>query len=111
MYSTLDFIKHIQDESAFILRNTLNENFESFMQKEVLQKAIIRSLEIIGEASKKIPQDFKLNHPLVDWKSMAGTRDKLIHHYFGVDYEIVWDIIENEIPFLDEYLVKLIQNF
>lgn len=75
------------------------------MRDETLQRAAARSLEIIGEAFKQVPEDFRIAHEGIDWKSFAGLRDKLIHHYFGVDYQIVWDIIVNELP---ELKVKLI---
>lgn len=58
---------------------------------------MVRSLEIIGEATKNLSDDFRVQHPQVSWKRMAGMRDKLIHEYFGVDYDVVWDVIENHI--------------
>jgi uncharacterized protein with HEPN domain len=59
----------------------------------VLCRAVVRSIEIIGEASKKIDDNFKSIHNHIEWKKMSGTRDKLIHDYFGIDYDIVWDMI------------------
>jgi uncharacterized protein with HEPN domain len=60
--------------------------------------AVVRNLEIIGEAVKQLPEHISTNHPEVDWKKIAGLRDILIHAYFGVDLEIVWDIIQNKLP-------------
>lgn len=74
----------------------------------MLCRAIVRSIEIIGEASKKIDEEFKAKHPYIEWKKMAGTQDKLIHDYFGIDYDIVWDIIESKIPDLDHFLKQLV---
>lgn len=65
-----------------------------------LQRAFIRSLEIIGEASKKIPESFRAEHPEVEWRQMSGMRDRLIHGYLSVDYEIVWDVLMTRIPVL-----------
>lgn len=98
LLSHLDFLKHIADEIDFILSQTENKSQKEVFDNNVLSRAIVRSFEIIGEATKKLNPDFKLLHPQVQWKSMAGTRDRLIHHYFGVDYDIVWDIIINELP-------------
>lgn len=80
-----------------------------FLQNPTIKRAFVRSLEIIGEATKNIPKDFKLNYAEVDWKNMARMREKLIHHYFGVNYSIVWDVVNNEIPALHEKILKLIE--
>jgi uncharacterized protein with HEPN domain len=92
LLSHLDFLKHIAVEIDFILDKTSGKEQQDVFNDAVLSRAIIRSLEIIGETTKKLPNDFTQNYPEVEWKSMAGTRDRLIHHYFGVDYDIVWDI-------------------
>jgi uncharacterized protein with HEPN domain len=96
--SDAELLQHIKEESIFILNNTANKQLQDVLQDGILNRAIIRSLEIIGEASKKLSIQFKLNHTKIEWKKMAATRDKLIHDYFGIDYEIVWDIIENKLP-------------
>lgn len=69
----------------------------------------MRSLEIIGEAAKNIHNDFKANYPEIDWKSMTGMRDRLIHKYFGVDYQIVWDVVINEIPKLKKEISSILE--
>jgi uncharacterized protein with HEPN domain len=97
-HSNLELIKHISDECSFILKFTNGLNYDEFYDNIVLRKAIERSIEIIGEACKKIDVEFKTNHTQIKWKEMAGTRDIIIHNYAGVDYEIVWQIIEVEIP-------------
>ncbi len=96
--SNLELVKHIFDEREFILTHTHEKTEEQVLDDAVLIKALERSIEIIGEASKKIYDEFKSMHPHIEWKKMAGTRDHLIHHYFGIDYDILWDIIENKIP-------------
>jgi uncharacterized protein with HEPN domain len=77
------------------------------LSDEVLCRASIRSLEIIGEATKKLTDEFKNHHPSIEWKKIAGTRDKLIHDYYGIDYDIVWDIISSKIKELNQYLIDL----
>lgn len=109
MLSLLDFLKHIKDETAFILIHSQQLAENDFYENEVLQKAFVRSLEIIGEATKKLPPEFRENYPQINWKAIAGTRDMLIHNYFGVDYQIVWDIIQHEIPELDAELMRIIR--
>ena len=72
--------------------------FENFIEDETLKRAVVRSLEIIGEATKKIPADIKVKWNTIQWKNMAGMRDRLIHDYMGVNYTIVWDVMKNKIP-------------
>jgi uncharacterized protein with HEPN domain len=72
--------------------------YEDFLIDETLKRAVVRSLEIIGEATKKIPADEKLKWSNIQWKSMAGMRDRLIHDYMGINYIIVWDVTKNKIP-------------
>lgn len=70
------------------------------MANETLRRAFVRSLEIIGEAAKKVSEEFRAQHPTVEWRAMSGMRDRLIHDYFGVDNELVWDVVQNRIPAL-----------
>lgn len=76
----------------------------------MLIRAFTRSFEVIGEAVKNLPDEFRIQYPLVDWKGYAGMRDKLIHHYFGVDYDIVWDSLQNEIPELKQWIDVIIET-
>ncbi|MBK7214299.1 MAG: DUF86 domain-containing protein [Bacteroidales bacterium] len=107
----IEFLKHIRDENLFIL-SFIDKGLtkEDFLEDEVLKRAIVRSLEIIGEASKKIPADFKLKWDLISWKNMAGMRDRLIHDYMGVNYSIVWDVIKNKIPELHIQIMKVLEK-
>ena len=74
----------------------------------MITRAFSRSLEIIGEAVKKLPDDLRVKYPQIDWKDIAGMRDVLIHDYFGVDYELVWDVVKNEIPTLRFQIEQII---
>ena len=78
------------------------------LENETLKRAVVRSLEIIGEASKKIPADFKLKWNDINWKNMAGMRDRLIHDYMGINYTIVWDVAKNKIPELSKQIIDVI---
>lgn len=107
----IEYLKHIRDESLFILsviHKDVNKN--DFLQDETLKRAVVRSLEIIGEATKKIPADFKVKWNAIMWKNMAGMRDRLIHDYMGVNYSIVWDVAKNKIPELYEQIVQVLEK-
>ncbi len=88
--------------------STSDLNKEDFLSDEVLKRAITRSLEIIGEATKKIPADFKVKWSSIQWKNMAGMRNRLIHDYIGVNYSIVWDVVRNKIPQLLDQIEDLL---
>jgi len=75
--------------------------YEKFSHDKTLCRAVTRSLEIIGEALKNVPDPVRTAHPEIPWKFMAGIRDKMIHGYFAIDYEIVWDVIQNKLPELE----------
>jgi len=106
--SNLELLRHIATETAFILKHIEGKTKDEFISDDLLCHAMVRSLEIIGEASKKVDPDFKIENPHIEWRKMAGTRDKMIHDYFGVDYEIVWDIIEKKIPELDHFINEIL---
>ena len=103
-----EYLKHILKEVNYLLTESANIEVGDFLKNETQMRAFSRSLEIIGEAAKQVPEGFRILHPEIDWKSMAGMRDRLIHHYFGVDYEIVWDVIENEIPKLKKQMESIL---
>ncbi|MEW6011173.1 HepT-like ribonuclease domain-containing protein [Methanobacterium movens] len=100
-------MEHIFDEIEFLETNFYDLELEDLMKDPVLQRACIRSLEVMGEAVKNISDDFKKEYSEIEWRKIAGLRDKLIHHYFGVDWDIVWNVIQNKIPEIKESLEKI----
>lgn len=104
------YLRHIMDEMLFLEKYSCNVTFDELKNDEVLKRSFLRSIEIIGEASKNTPSSFKEGHPEVPWKEMAGMRDRLIHAYFSVDWDIVWDVITKEIPENKILIQKLIEE-
>jgi uncharacterized protein with HEPN domain len=105
--SNIELVQHILVETSFILQHTNKKSKADVVNDEVLCRAVVRSLEIIGEAAKKLDEEFKSTNSHIEWKKLAGTRDKLIHDYFGIDYDIVWDIIETKIQDLDYFMRQI----
>jgi uncharacterized protein with HEPN domain len=91
------FLNHILDEANYLIRNSANISYPKFFENETLKRSFVRSLEVIGEAAKNIPDDFRDKYSDIPWKDMAGLRDILIHRYFGINYKMVWDIVKNQV--------------
>ena len=108
--SAREYLQHILDETAYLRQSSASLDKAAFLRDETLKRAFVRSLEIIGEAVKQIPEDLRQRHPVIEWRAMAGMRDRLIHAYFGVDYEIVWDVIVNQLPALDMEIKKILTS-
>lgn len=84
--SMREYLQHILDETDYLTKQSRDVSRETFLQDETLKRAFVRSIEIIGEAVKKIPESVRQEHPEIDWRAVAGMRDRLIRGYFGVDY-------------------------
>jgi uncharacterized protein with HEPN domain len=99
--SAHEYLQHILDETTYLMTSSTSLDKAEFVQDETLKRAYVRSLEVIGEAVKQLPNELRQKYDSIEWRAMAGMRDRLIHNYFGVDYDIVWDVIVNKIPPLD----------
>ena len=108
--SLIELLNHIQKEASYLEKSTLSLSKDTFLADEHLSRAFLRSLEIIGEATKKLPLELRQTYPQIQWKNMAGLRDKLIHDYFGVDYDLIWDILTNNIPELHKNITWIIDD-
>jgi uncharacterized protein with HEPN domain len=104
-----EYLRHILVEVDYLMAQRAGLTFDDFSASETLRRAFVRSLEIIGEAAKKVPADFRMQHPTVEWRAMTGMRDRLIHDYFGVDYELVWDVVQNHIPELRDQIASMLE--
>ena len=103
-----DYLRHILVETEYLLDQSQTLTYERFAADETLRRAFVRSLEIIGEAVKNLPEGFRAAHPEVEWRPIAHMRDRLIHGYFGVDYQLVWDVVCEKIPGLKRSIQRII---
>ncbi len=106
----IHFLNDIFISSEKILSLVEKKSFDEFVKDWIIVDAIIRNLEIIGEAAKHLPKDLKQKYADIEWKKIIGLRDVLIHEYFGINHKILWDIIKNKIPELREQIKAITEN-
>ncbi|UPQ80820.1 DUF86 domain-containing protein [Flavobacterium azooxidireducens] len=106
----IEFIGHIFEELKFVINTTNSLTYELFIEDEVIKRAVVRALEIVGEATKNLSIDFRLKYNQVPWKFMAGMRDKLIHDYMGVDYRLVFKTAKEDVPELFDFIELIIKE-
>lgn len=105
------FLEHITESIREIERHIKNMSEGKFMRDVKTQDAVIRRIEIIGEATKNLPSNFRKKNPHVEWKEIAGMRNKLIHEYFGIDLDLVWSVVNDDIPKLKKQISNLLEKF
>ena len=108
--STLPFLQHILSETQYLTARSQGLTKPEFLGDETLKRAFVRSLEIIGEATKQIPEEIRQKYRHVDWRAMAGMRDRFIHGYLGVDYYIVWDVITTKVPGVQREVEQIVRH-
>jgi uncharacterized protein with HEPN domain len=102
------YLEDILEAGRKIRLYTTGLSFEAFCDDSKTADAVIRNLEIIGEAVKQIPEPIRVKRPSMAWRKIAGLRDILIHAYFGVDLEMIWDVVKNKLPPLEESVSELL---
>jgi uncharacterized protein with HEPN domain len=93
-----------------ILEYTKDMDFDRFSRSQMVIDAVMRNIEILGEATKNVSDKLKSKYPEIEWRKISGTRDRIIHFYFGIKLEIVWDIISTHIPNLKRQLENIIKK-
>ena len=105
-----DLVEDIRQAIGRIRRYTRRLSYEEFLRDTMVQDAVVRNLEIIGEAAKGFSAGFRKKHKTIRWRDIAGMRDRLIHHYAGVNWSIVWDVIRTKLPGLGRQLAALSES-
>ncbi len=101
------FLAHILESIDLVEGYSEGKTLEEFIESPQLQDAIIRRIEIIGEAVKNLPEDFRRDYPEIAWQKIAGMRDVLIHQYFGADLALTWDVVQSDIPDLKQDISRI----
>jgi uncharacterized protein with HEPN domain len=105
----LEYLHHILQETEYLTDHAQGLSRDAFKDDETLRRAFVRSLEVIGEAVKQLSEELRLKYPDIEWKAIAGMRDRLIYAYFGIDYDIVWDAVATKIPALQEQIRRIVR--
>jgi uncharacterized protein with HEPN domain len=103
-------LEDIRDSCRKILSYTLGMSYEDFINDDKTVDAVVRNFEIVGEAANRVPENFKSDHPEIEWRKIIGFRNRIIHEYFGINYEIVWKIKEENILELKEFMEQAIEK-
>lgn len=104
------FLKHIEESMEEIEKHLIQISEDDFWEDRKTQDAVIRRIEIIGEAVKNLPTEYTRKYPKIEWRAIAGMRDKLIHEYFGIDLGMIWETVNNDLPKLKKQIRELLEK-
>jgi uncharacterized protein with HEPN domain len=108
--TALHFLEDIKESAGKIKKYTTGMSYDQFIKDVKTQDAVIRNFEIIGEATKNLPVDLKDRYPAVEWKQVAGFRDVMAHGYYRIDYEVIWGIINDQLPSFRKDIIKILKD-
>jgi uncharacterized protein with HEPN domain len=106
-----EFLQDILESIADIEAFTEDINFEAFLGNREKVLAVVKSIEILGEAVKKVPSDIRVKYPQIPWKAIAGMRDVLVHEYWGIDMNVVWATVQEGLPALKTVIIEISINY
>ena len=108
--ATRNLLEDIYDAATKIIAYTNGMSYDDFMDDDKTIDAVVRNFEIIGEAAIRVPDDFKTGHPEIEWHRIIGFRNRIIHGYFGIDYEILWKIRQENVPGLSQFMEQILND-
>ncbi|MBU3979186.1 DUF86 domain-containing protein [Patescibacteria group bacterium] len=107
----LIYIQDMLESIEYIKEDTQRLSEKEFSQARIVQQAVVRNIEIMGEAAQQLPKEFKVHYPTIPWRKIAATRNKIIHEYFGLKIDVIWKTIQDDLPELKRQLEQILKDY